>query len=77
MDLTPVTPMQLSLAAKAAGARLGYRVLVTAVDLSQGTAQQGGGGAGDGKTYLLGPEEVLVLPDLVAIGPVNTEASKG
>ena len=59
---------QLSAAAKAAGARLGYRVLVTAVDIPP---QEEGR-----PSPLLGPDEALVLPDLIAIGPLNADTAK-
>ena len=60
----------LSAAAKAAGTKLGYRVLVTAVEVPPG------GEAGGPAPPLLGPGEALVLPDLVAIGPMNAETAK-
>ncbi|GAX76232.1 hypothetical protein CEUSTIGMA_g3676.t1 [Chlamydomonas eustigma] len=49
---------------KSAGQRLGYRVLMTAVEVpvpSSGSAEP-----------LLRKDEVLILPDLVAVGPVTT-----
>jgi len=61
---------QLSTAAKAAGKRLGYRVLVTAID---GPSNESGGTS----PPLLGPDEALVLPDLVAIGPLFPENASG
>ena len=57
---------QLSAAAKSAGSRLGYRVLVTAIDVPPQT---------DGSNSLIGPDEALVLPDLVAIGPLTAETA--
>ena len=38
---------------------------------------EGSSGGPESAAALLGPEEALVLPDLVAIGPVNAETARG
>lgn len=60
---------ELSSAAKNAGSDLGYRILVTAVD-----TQAGADGASP--CPWLAAEEALVLPDLVALGPLSASNAR-
>ncbi|KAG1672296.1 hypothetical protein FOA52_004311 [Chlamydomonas sp. UWO 241] len=57
--------MELSVGAKAAGAALGCRVIVTAVDDDAGQQAACAGAP------LLREGEVLVLPEMVALGPIT------
>jgi len=61
--------MELTTGAAAAGEKLGCRVVVTAVDDDAG--QQAAAAE-----PLLRPEEVFVLPDMVALGPVTVDNAR-